>query len=36
MVVVVCADGGGNEKGSHITRCDNGITFDLPHEIKCT
>ena len=31
----VCVDGGGKEKGSHITHCHIGITFELPHEITC-
>ena len=34
-VVVVCVDGGGKEKGSHVTHRDNGITFVLPREITC-
>ena len=28
-------DGGGKEKGSHVTHHDNGITFEHPHEITC-
>ena len=34
-VVVMCINGGGKEKGSHVTHHDNGITFDLPCEITC-
>ena len=28
-------DGGGKKKGSHVTHHDNGIMFELPHEITC-
>ena len=28
-------DDGGMKKGSHVTHRDNGITFELPHEITC-
>ena len=28
-------DGGGKKKRSHVTHCDNGFTFELPHEITC-
>ena len=35
LLFIVCVDGGGKEKGSHVTHCDNGIMFELPHEINC-
>ena len=35
LSLFVCVDGGGKEKGSHITHHHIGITFELPHEITC-
>ena len=32
---IVCVDGDGKKKGSHVTHCDNGIMFEFLHEITC-
>ena len=35
LSLMVYVNGGAKEKGSHITHCHIGITFELPHDITC-